>query len=621
MLNDQWAPVAGVVPGGPLRRGAAWGRAALLAATLVVAQPGWLGAQAGAAPDETRFAKPCPDGRITEIWVDNHSVFDLTDPNRSERFDWAFRLANRLHIRTREDVIRRELGFREGDCYDPVLLRESERVLRATHFIAEVDLYGVQQPDGDYHVIVDTRDEWSMRVEPQTGPGTGLQLTGLAVREDNLLGTGQQAAAFYLQDRETRVYGVSYFSPQFLGSRWQAGFALGRTPLGSFFRETVDYPFVGETGRRAFRHHLEHHDRYFGYLVEQDDRWTELLMPERRRSFDLGAARRFGPPGRLTVLGAMVAGEWVSYPGAPRFANGAENGGAPPGALGDPIIAQLDSVADVRAIALFGQRNVSFIQQRALDTVQGTEDVLLGVELELGLGSSIGAVSTANDISLDLGFFAAGQLGSGALLGTRFVLQGKRNYDAPPDGEEWDDVFGQFDAWAYLRPSPDSRHTLVATLAGAGGWNPRVPFQLTLGGATGLRGQPFHLVPGSQRVVMSLEARSYLGWPYPQLFDLGSVAFLDAGRMWAGRVPYGVNSRLYTNVGVGLRAAFPPGSHNTFRLDIAAPIDRLPGFSDFVFSVGTRQMIGRRPRHDPELYRTSRRGSGTSTFRVRTDRE
>jgi hypothetical protein len=584
--------------------------------TAMWAAPAPAAAQAVAPTEDDPADEVCRTGRISSVWVDNHSVFDLTDPGRSERFDWAFRLANRLHIRTREDVIRRELLFREDGCYDPVLLLESERVLRASSFIAEVDIYGVEQPDGTYHVIVDTRDEWSTRVQPQTGPGTGLQFTGIEIREDNLLGTGRQASAFYLEDREARIYGVSYLDPQIFKTRWQAGLAVGRTPLGSFVRETVDYPFVGETGRRAFRHHFEHHDRYFGYLLQHDGLLREVLIPERRRSFDLGGAVRFGERGRLTLLGAMLTGNWVSYPQAPHFADPS----LPSlDSIGNPVRPLLQDVQDVRAVLLLGQRNVYFVRRRGLDTVRATEDVRLGVEVELGLGSSIGTFSSASDLSLDLGFFAAGQLGDGFLSGAQLAVEGRRNYDAPVNAPEWDDIFGQLDAWSYWRPSPESRHTLVAAVAASGGWHPRVPFQLTLGGATGLRGHPFHAAVGAHRVVASLEGRSYLGWPYPELLDLGSTAFVDVGRIWADALPQNGASAMYANVGLGLRAAFPPGSRNTYRLEVAAPLQGRVGASDLVFSVGMGHMVGRGIRQDYELYRSSRRGAATSLFGVRTD--
>ena len=57
----------------------------------------------------------CTDGRISYVFIDNHSIFDTSDPELDDRFDWAYGIANALHIRTRESVIRRELLFGIGD--------------------------------------------------------------------------------------------------------------------------------------------------------------------------------------------------------------------------------------------------------------------------------------------------------------------------------------------------------------------------------------------------------------------------------------------------------------------------------------------------------------------------
>jgi hypothetical protein len=569
-----------------------------------------------AQQDEIPF-RECPGGQITTIWVDNHSVFDLSQTGHDRRFGWAFRLANRLHVRTREEVIRRELVFETGDCFEAELLRESERVLRASGFIADVDVFEVRQPDGSVHVVVETRADWSTRVNVTSEAGTGLQVTGASIHEANLLGSGRQASLFYLQSQEEKIYGGSFLDPQLFGTRWQGSLAVGRTPVGTLFRESLHYPFIGETGRRAYRHHIEHHDRFFRYHARTGDEMIAVLVPESRRAFDLGGAIRLGERGRLTLLGLLISGESVWYPGAPEL----QRDRVPaPDSLVAPIAARLDSVGDIRASLLVGQRNIFYVRRRALDTVNATEDVRLGFEMELGFGRSIPQVSTHDDMSLDLGMFAAGQLGQSVLFGTRMLLEGKRDYNSLVDEPEWRDVFGQLDMWSYWRPR-QSRHTVMGAVGVSGGWNARIPFQLTLGGATGLRGHPLYLVPGGTRVVGSIEARSYLGWPHPELFDLGSTVFVDVGRTWAGQVPFGVNSSVYSNVGFGLRGAFPPGSQSTLRMDVAAPIRSGVGAGDLVVSVGVGQMIGRRTRADAEMYRTSRRGMGASLFRVRSDRE
>ena len=113
----------------------------------------------------------------------------------------------------------------------------------------------------------------------------------------------------------------------------------------------------------------------------------------------------------------------------------------------------------------------------------------------------------------------------------------------------------------------------------------------------------------------SIEHRRYLGWPLPDLFDLGAVAFLDAGKIWAGDAPFGMESPVRATVGVGIRAAFPAGSRQTFRADFGIPLRGIAGNRGFVVSVGIGQVIGRRvTAPDPQILRSARYALTSSRF-------
>ncbi|HET7275034.1 MAG TPA: hypothetical protein VFI91_07620 [Longimicrobiaceae bacterium] len=558
-------------------------------------------------------AEACGNGTISSIFVDNHSVFNLSDPDLDDQFSWAYRLANSLHIRTREDVIRRELLFEQGDCYDPEILRESERVLRGADYLADIDIFGVRQADGTIHVIVDTQDEWSTRIEPQFESRGGLSFAGLKVREENLLGYGRDVSAFYGMSKEERVYGISYFTPQLFETRWDSGIRAEKTPVGSLFSQTLARPFVGQAGRWAFRQSLRHVDHYFEYFTEEDGELVGIWFPEQRRSFDVGGVFRWGSRRNdRTLLGAALTGEWISYPEGARYVpdEDTERIGPPPV---PPF--PMDSISSVRLTLLTGQRNVYFVRREGLNTLRGTEDVRLGVETELGIAPSLPGISSDHDLALNFGIYVAGDPGAGFLIGGDFNIEGRRDYESDGNEHEWRDVFAQLDGWGYWRPSPESSHTFVAAFSAVGGWHTGVPFQLTLGRDAGLRGYPRHIAPGGQRVVASVEHRAYLGWPYPELFDLGSVVFADVGRIWAGDAPFGVDSPARADVGVGLRAAFPPGSRQTFRLDVGVPVRSGVGWGDVVISIGVEQLIGNEAAtRDSQLRRSARQGISTSLF-------
>ncbi|HEX2209066.1 MAG TPA: hypothetical protein VHG93_15410 [Longimicrobium sp.] len=593
-----------------------------LAAALALAGAVPAGAQRAEEAHPAEFAARsavCRDGVISEIFVDNKSVFDVGGDELDPRFNWAYRSANRMHVRTREAVIRRELLFRAGDCYVPALLSDSERILRSLSFIADADVFNVPQPDGTQHVVVETRDEWSMRLEPQWDSDEGnWQLTGVELREDNLLGTGQHVSAYLKESQGERVYGAAVGTRQLAGTRLDAELSVAKTPVGVSVVQRLAYPFRGEAGRWAFRQEIAHLERNFVIFVPGEDGAVERrYFEESRRSFDIGTVMRMGRRGQLTLFGLALAGEWTEYP---RDYLSVDGGGDQPAmrqvAPGEPEppVTGLDTISSVRVVFLAGQRNVWFERRRALDVVRGTEDVRLGIEAEVGVGRSLAAFSDDDDLLLDLGFSLAAAPGRQFLAGFSARGEARRNYGAEPGTIEWRNLFGQADGWAYWRPSDESRHTFVAAATVVAGFRTTVPFQLTMGNRAGLRGLPTHAWPGERRLVTSLEHRMYLGWPYPRLFDLGTALFVDAGKMWAGEDVFGINSPIEASVGFGLRAAFPPGSRRTYRMDVAVPVTEAFRGRNVVVTLGVGQAIGRSRGDDPQLRRSSRRALSASLF-------
>ena len=50
-------------------------------------------------------AQVCPEGTVASIEVVNNSIFSGEQIDRATHFRWAYRLANTLHVRTREDLV------------------------------------------------------------------------------------------------------------------------------------------------------------------------------------------------------------------------------------------------------------------------------------------------------------------------------------------------------------------------------------------------------------------------------------------------------------------------------------------------------------------------------------
>jgi hypothetical protein len=575
-----------------------------------------LGASVASAQD-----RPCPTGPISYIFIDNHSIFDTTEPGINKRFGWAYRLANALHVRTRRSVIERELLFGPGDCFDQYLLDETERLLRGYQFLSQVDLFGVPQPDGSYHVVVDTKDQWSTQLDLRVGFDEGVQLEGFRIRETNVLGRGQELALFWIDHDVTRDYGLAFGTPQLAGTRWDFSGELGRTRAGTLARETIAYPFVGEVSHWAARQSFSRVDQYFDYIMVDSTRddTQHLLLPVREQVFDVGLGVRLGDRGNLTVLGAMISFEELSYPGAPEVTVGGDFDERVP--ADSQTVAQLgrqtQQLGSIRFGMLVGQRNVWWVKRRGYDSMRGQQDIPLGAEASFAFARSIPSLERDNDLISSLRLYTGIEYGDALFLG-RMRADVRRDFDAIEAAREWKDLYAETELLNYWKPKSLPRHTFFLRASAAGAWNTRTPFQLTLGGDRNLRGYREEKFPGGRRLIFNAEDRIYFGWPWREVLDLGATIFVDAGRMWKGDVPFGGDSGFRTTAGLGLRGSFPAGGRSTFRVDVAAPMNGFKA-SNFrlIFSATELLGIAGTGTPDDQLLRSRNEGVTGELFRFR----
>jgi hemolysin activation/secretion protein len=136
------------------------------------------------------------------------------------------------------------------------------------------------------------------------------------------------------------------------------------------------------------------------------------------------------------------------------------------------------------------------------------------------------------------------------------------------------------------------------------------PFQLTLGGRDAVRGFAEEHSPGGRRLLLTVEDRIFFNWPWPDLIDLGLTLFADAGRVWSGDVPYGVDSGWEAALGIGLRYSLPAGSRRGGRIDLAWPLGAPPNHGP-VFRFTLLELLGIGPGvKDLQLERTRRTRTG-----------
>jgi hypothetical protein len=492
-------------------------------------------------------------------------------------------------------VIRRDLLFHTGDCFDPSLLEESERLLRANQFLAFAHIHHRSDEAGNHEIVVETHDEWSTRLDIRASLDGGFALNGASLKESNFLGTGQTVELFYLDYDANRDYGIGYHTHQLARSRWPLGAALGQTRNGAFAFQTLAYPFREEAGGWAAREELRRLDRYFDYLVDDDGAESHLLLPTSNRAFDLAVLRRIGEPGSLTTIGAALSYTKLSFPGgagAVELIDGDDFDNPSPADSTWllPIQPQLAPLSTLRALLLLGQRNITWVKRRGFDTLRGEQDIRMGVDAGLAFGRSITAATGAHHLYSALDLYA----GTGA---ETFMLTGRLRGDAQHAlggrvGGGWEDIFAEAEALAYWKPWGTAWQTVVLRATGTAGIRTRSPFQLSLGGDLGVRGYPRERFPGGRRILISLEDRIRFEGPFRNIMDLGATAFLDLGRIWPGDAPFGIDSGWRAAAGIGLRNALPSGGRRTYRIDLALPIRPDVGWKGLRLILSVGALIG-----------------------------
>ena len=529
-------------------------RAAWLLPPLAVA----LACGALAAQDATRADFSCDGEIVSAIHVTPHDPSFLDVP-RSVRA--LARTVGVLHTTTKAETIGSFLLLDVGQRCSERNRAESERVLRLQPFLAEAAVRAVPDGTGGVRIEVETIDEiptvFAMRLH-------GASPSALRFGNANVGGQGLYLAAKVQRGFAYRtgvgVYGVAY---QVLGRPYKAALAAERAPLGSTLTLALGHPFFTDLQRTAW--HVGY-GAMNGYVSFDRPERDPLSLAVRRRFWDLGAVRRVGGGRRSAFVGALLTEEDVTP--AERAVVVSDSGlvADTSSALGGPMPAY----RNLRLNAVVGVRALSFMTVRGFDALAAVQDVATGVQIGTLVGWGIPRFGSTGD-----NLFASVDLYAGVGSATSFAalrVDGEAREDQRTN--LWDSMVGSGRLAWYVRPA--TGHMIIGSLEFGGGWRARVPFQLRLGDLQGgVRGYSGSRVAGAVRSVVRIEDH----WSFGTLARraaLGLATFADAGRVWAGDAPFGVDSRTKAGVGVGLLVAVPPQSRRLWRLDVAVPVSPDP---------------------------------------------
>ena len=530
---------------------------------MIALQHLWLILQAGttalAPVDSSSLSAPviaCKGQTITRIDVHARPPFEVRGSTLAKR---ALRFATDLHVTTKDIIVKRFLALKVGDQCSEIRRAESERILRAQPFIADAEVVAV--PDGTGGVILDV----STVDEPSLIVGGGFSAKSPHVRsvrlgESNLLGQAVYVAGEWRHAQNFRdvLRGKVTFY-QFLGRPYQLAVWGGRREIGSDIAMEASHPFLTDLQRLSWRTTAGKEDGPF-YFHRADAEPAGLNL--KRTYGDVGGVIRIGRPGaRVGLLGGSISHE-VEDPAQSPFRI---LGSATVPDTSTALMNRFQEGRSTRVNALWGLRSVRYLRVTGFDALEGTQDLRLGSEVSTLFGKGVKAFGGADDdmfVSTDL-YLGFGSRSSFA--GLDFSSEGRK----PREGD-WDGVLTHGRGAIYLKPFPS--HTLIADGIWSAGWNQRVPFQLTLSDRDGgIRGFHNSDIGGARRAVVRMEDR-YRAGHIGSFASVGFAGFVDAGKIWAGDVPFGTTSKLSIGAGVSLLAALPPQSRRLWRIDLAYPI-------------------------------------------------
>ena len=501
---------------------------------------------------------------IGKIDIDPRNIFEESDPRENKGL---YRLANRLHVRTKPSTIRAQLLFRSGDRYSAQRLAETERNLRKLVFIYDAKVFPVRYADGKVDVMVITRDVWTLSPSISFGRSGGTNSTSYSLQEENFLGWGKDLEIGRRSNVDRTSNIAEYSDPSVLGSRWTGALAYVDSSDGNQRIAQLSRPFYALDTQWSATLSGQTYDRtvsryFLGNIVDQfnNDEKTYLIEGgvssglvdgwSRRLLFGMYYDRNDFLPTPATTLPAkpLPPERTLSYP-----------------------FVGFDIIQDQYGKA--GDEN----------QIGKTEDLYYGTEVTGEVGYSDAAFGANHDALMVKSAVVHGlewpheqQLFLNWDLSSRLESDHARN------------LISDAAVRYYWRWRPD--WLLYGSLSGTVTHLLDPDVQLLLGGDNGLRGYPLRYEAGTSRGLLTVEQRVFTDW-YPfRLIRVGAAAFADVGRTWGSGIVGNSNLGLLSDVGLGLRLGnVRSGLGNVLHIDIAVPLKDVPGNQKVQLLVQTQQ--------------------------------
>lgn len=459
--------------------------------------------------------------------------------------------------------------------------RDSERMLRQQPYVASAAVTAIPDGAGRVRIRIDVVNEFPWIINGRLGTG-GIA----AVRAGTLDLDARGLTAVGSVERGGALrpgFGVELAQYGFARRPAVAALQLERRPLGGILALSIAQPFLSDGQRYALHASLAQETEYATLVRPSGDAGVARTQ---RSTFDVGWVKRVGTYHRDRVVG--LAG--VMFLGSDIRSGGDVFVRADSGLIrtaDSVLVGRFPDYGASRVAALGGLRALRFRTVERFDALRAAQDVGSGVQMNLLIAPRLFGARESSETLL------AGDLYAGVGGDRSFAALTMRGEARASQlsGGRWDGVVAS-SRLSWHRLTSD-RRTRIVSLSGASMHRLTFPAQLTLRDPDGgLIGFPDSRGAGGQRVVVRVEERRLVDW-FAHRGDIAVAAFADAGRLWAGDVPYGADTPVRSSVGVSMLGAFPKGGKRVYRIDLGFPLNREPGMTSVAlrFSVADRTSV------------------------------
>jgi len=485
---------------------------------------------------------------VDSIVIENRNIFD-TASNRHRHF--IFQLANKLHYKTRRNVIKREVLVKAGEAFSPELAEETARNLRQRLALYDAWVETKMLANGHLLVRIVTIDEWSLSGGLNISRDGNKTEYRLAVAERNLLGNNQYLSAEYIVPSSDDDYVVARFlDRRFLGTPYAVELGYGDDPLGTFRQVSFGHPFYDLSQTYSFdltvattggRREVHNDGRLIGWSNNEGDQ------------FKISGAYRIGSYTRKIQISPEYVYRYEQVLDTANLGTTAdERGLAHDGFPSDSLYHQVGGGGRLS--------NLEFAMLKQIDGFGYTEDFVLGQALRAGYARAL--TSDFQDYVFDifdLGFSEGYQRGPNL---TFLTYQRMFWFRGGKDIRRVTRLSANYYGRAFTFLTIASRGVYVSD------WRADGVEALAVGGRGDIRGFDEYLETGDRKGIFNLEGRFY---PNVELLSIlfGGAVFADAARTWKSDERLSLKG-FYASAGVGLRIAIERSLKNRLlRIDLA----------------------------------------------------